>query len=91
MSVSVSPSLQYVLVGLRSDRMFGYFLRIGDGKEIVVTDSSDSGSNNSSLTHFVLFDKHSEDSISCLKWMARPGDGAIIGYRSFHLRCIQYK
>lgn len=90
MTVSISPSRQYLLVGLRSDRIFAYFLRIGNEYGNCDAEDDDSGGLGA-LTHLVRFDKQSDDSISVLKWMARPGDGAIIGYRSFQLHCIRYK
>lgn len=89
MTVSISPSRQYLLVGLRSDRIFAYFLRIGN--EYGICETEDDTGELGALTHLVRFDKQSDDSISVLKWMARPGDGAIIGYRSFQLHCIRYK
>lgn len=73
----MSPSFQYILVGVRSDRVYGYFLQISQKhKEI--------------MTKFELYDNDSNDSISFLKWMSRPGDGIIIGYNSFHLRFIRH-
>lgn len=31
---------------------------------------------------------NSADVISYLKWSARPGDGIIIGYKTYQLRCL---
>ncbi|KAJ6638400.1 Activating molecule in BECN1-regulated autophagy protein 1B [Pseudolycoriella hygida] len=76
MSVSLSPSLQYILVGVRSDRVYGYFLQISQQQK--------------EMTKFELCDNDCSDSISYLKWMSRPGDGIIIGYNSFYLRFIRH-
>ncbi|KAG4079102.1 hypothetical protein HA402_001073 [Bradysia odoriphaga] len=76
MSVSMSPSMEYILVGVRSDRVYGYFLQISQKQK--------------EMTKFELHDTDSSDSISYLKWMSRPGDGIIIGYNSFYLRFIRH-
>lgn len=76
MSVSMSPSMEYILVGVRCDRVYGYFLQISQ--------------KHKEMTKFELYDNDCNDSISYLKWMSRPGDGIIIGYNSFYLRCIRH-
>lgn len=68
--------MKYILVGVRSDRVYGYFLQISQKEK--------------EMTKFELYDNDCSDAISYLKWMSRPGDGIIIGYNSFHLRFIRH-
>lgn len=88
MSLSFSPSLDYLLVGIRSNEIFGYFLKIRKNE----TNRNDllALSNDSHNDGVVTLKRcpQSADVISYLKWSARPGDGIIIGYKTYQLRCL---
>lgn len=79
MSLSFSPSLDYLLVGIRSSDFFGYFLSLPKDQQ-----------NQQTNEQIVMLKRGPEhdDVISYLKWAARPGDGIIIGYKTYHLRCL---
>lgn len=103
MSLSFSPSLEYLLVGIRakdSSEIFGYFLKIhknSDQMHLTVRSSQQCGdrstdaytdADNGENVVMLKRSPNSTDDISCLKWSARPGDGIIIGYRTYQLRCL---
>lgn len=90
---------------MRSWYMFGYFLHITADQSIArktlttfvdpiggsrdgVIDSD--GRNFDGAFNPIEYCGVDTGVVSCLRWMARPGDGAIIGYRSHHLRYIGY-
>lgn len=78
MSLSFSPSLDYLLVGVRSNEIFGYFLKL----------QSPASEPPERRTVLLLNNLNNDDVISYLKWSARPGDGIIIGYKTYQLRCL---
>lgn len=81
MSLSFSPSLDYLLVGIRSSEIFGYFLWLH---------SNSDQQQQQPQQQIVMLRRNpqNEDVISYLKWSARPGDGIIIGYKTYQLRCL---
>lgn len=81
MSLSFSPSLEYLLVGTRSKDVSGYFLNIQNSRR---------GRNPLDDEQVVMLQGNPEnsDGISYVKWSARPGDGIIIGYKTYQLRCL---
>lgn len=99
MSLSFSPSLEYLLVGIRSSEIFGYFLRIHKNSKTHFnqhqahhcnTTRSDALIHKDKSDNVVLLRRSTSntDDISYLKWSARPGDGIIIGYKTYQLRCL---
>lgn len=100
MSLSFSPSLEYLLVGIRSSELFGYFLKIhknSDAMHLTVRSSQQCGDRSTggqterdSGDNVVMLIRspNNTDDISYLKWSARPGDGIIIGYKTYQLRCL---
>lgn len=81
MSLSFSPSLEYLLVGTRSNNVSGYFLNIQSNRKGRASFDDD---------QVVMLQGNPEnsDGISYVKWSARPGDGIIIGYKTYQLRCL---
>lgn len=99
MSLSFSPSLEYLLVGIRSSEIFGYFLKIHKNSDmhLTVRSSQQCGDRSTGVQtetdtgdNVVMLKRspNNTDDISYLKWSARPGDGIIIGYRTYQLRCL---
>lgn len=128
MSLSFSPSSEYLLVGVRSNEIFGCFLKIpknrsqaqiafnrthpkwihsardsfdddssdnfnrklfNDGDDDEVHSNADMNSEQDSSDIVMLKRSLSNpDVISYLKWSARSGDGIIIGYKTYQLRCL---
>lgn len=100
MSLSFSPSLEYLLVGIRSSEIFGFFLKIhknSDQMHLTVRSSQQCGDRSAGTQtetdtgdNVVMLKRspNSADVISYLKWSARPGDGIIIGYKTYQLRCL---
>lgn len=96
MSLSFSPSLEYLLVGVRSSEIFGYFLKIHNNSNQRMP-HIDRQISNSHVTipsnendQIVLLKRspNNNDVISYLKWSARSGDGIIIGHKTYQLRCL---
>lgn len=85
MSLSFSPSLDYLLVGIRSSEIFGYFLKVHKNTDCVHLDARHEGNDEVVM---LRQSPNSADVISYLKWSARPGDGIIIGYKTYQLRCL---
>lgn len=130
MSLSFSPSSEYLLVGVRSTEIFGCFLKIPKNRSHTETafnqthpkwiHSADNAgdddgdidlideSNRNIFCDTIATDNHKKvnnamendeivmlkrslsnpDVISYLKWSARSGDGIIIGYKTYQLRCL---
>lgn len=87
MSLSFSPSLDYLLVGIRSSEIFGYFLWLhSNNYEIQNSDQLQQQPQQQIV--MLRRNPQNEDVISYLKWSARPGDGIIIGYKTYQLRCL---
>lgn len=124
MSLSFSPSSEYLLVGVRSSKIFGCFLKISKHRRSNkiqysppqwINSVDNSGLNDPSNAGWLIFELYPQtvekkqcnnhlagddkivmlkrslsnpDVISYLKWSARSGDGVIIGYKSYQLRCL---
>lgn len=93
MSLSFSPSLDYLLVGIRSSEIFGYFLKVRKSFECIHAVARTEARNDPMGNHndevvTLKQSPNSSDVISYLKWSARPGDGIIIGYKTYQLRCL---
>ncbi|XP_055312605.1 uncharacterized protein LOC129574540 [Sitodiplosis mosellana] len=95
MSLSFSPSSEYLLVGVRSSKIFGCFLKIAKNRKtnkisppIWIHNSVDSIENNDDQIAMLKRSLSNPDVISYLKWSARSGDGVIIGYKTYQLRCL---
>lgn len=93
MSLSFSPSLEYLLVGIRSSEIFGYFLKVhknADCIHLITQFENQPTTINDEKDDVVMLKQspNSADVISYLKWSARPGDGIIIGYKTYQLRCL---
>lgn len=94
MSLSFSPSSEYLLVGVRSSKIFGCFLKISKNRTTnqisppIWINSVDSNENNDDQIVMLKRSLSNPDVISYLKWSARSGDGVIIGYKTYQLRCL---
>lgn len=94
MSLSFSPSSQYLLVGVRSDDIFGCFLKIDCKRNVrqniqnCVRRNSDDGPDEDATAIILNRSPDNSDVISYMKWSARSGDGIIIGYKTYQLRCL---
>lgn len=100
MSLSFSPSSEYLLVGVRSSKIFGCFFKISKNRttnEIcppiwinkpIWINSDDSNEKNDDQIVMLKRSISNRDVISYLKWSARSGDGVIIGYKTYQLRCL---
>lgn len=87
MSLSFSPSLDYLLVGIRSSEIFGYFLWLQSNNYEIENNDQLQQEHQQQIV-MLRRNPHNEDVISYLKWSARPGDGIIIGYKTYQLRCL---
>ncbi|XP_031629045.1 uncharacterized protein LOC116344586 [Contarinia nasturtii] len=99
MSLSFSPSSEYLLVGVRSSEIFGCFLKIIKNRTqnrfsppvcIKSVDQEVKRELFSGGDAIVMLKRSlsNPDVISYLKWSARSGDGVIIGYKTYQLRCL---
>lgn len=84
-SLSFAPSLDYLLVGLQSQQVFGVVLLLSKDQ-----DNRQGNQQNQSL-QIPRDIGEREDTIKYLKWTTRPGEGIIIGSDSNNLRCVVYK
>lgn len=98
LSLSISPSTRYLLIGIRSKHFFAHVLSMDKGeffnKFFIINSLFNMNiyifsEKDMKIIHSLPNIPCSDCNINCLKWSMTASDGIIIGYKLYQLRYLR--